>query len=371
MTRTRRKLTVLATTCAAVLLAAPSATASRSMDGGPYELTAPAFDIDAAPDGGILVADGDSLTAIRNGSVETIRPVPLTAQPPGSPASSVNGVAAIGAKNAWVATGGADEAIDAGVWRVNAGQLQLVGDISTFERTNDPDAVWKHADCEEDPAGGFSAGPQSNPYHLAATTDGVLAADAAGNAVYAVDDSGLQVVAVLTPPVDDDGYLFLKNDEPTGMHQCFVQPVPTSVAIDAHGNYYVGELTGVTPTGLPIGLSRVWKLAPGTRDAVCSELVPDPACEVLIEGLTSVIDLEIGPDGRLYVVEFDANSWLAPFIPGLAAGGTITACEVDTGVCDVVHDDLDFPSAITFDKWGDLWLLENNFIAPSVRRLDS
>ena len=368
--RTGRKMAMLATASAAVLLAAPSATASRSMDSGPYELAGPSFDIDAAPDGSILVAGGNSLATIRNGSVEVINSIELTELPPGAPASGVNGVAAIGAQNAWVATGGADEAIDAGIWRVDRGQPKLVGDISAFERTNDPDAVWKHPDCEEDPAGGFSAGPQSNPYHLAATAGGVLAADAAGNTVYALDDSGLEVIAVLTPPLDAGGYMALKHDAVTGGAVCFVQPVPTSVAIDTDGNHYVGELTGVTAAGLPIGLSRVWKLAPGTRDALCSELVPDPRCHVLIDGLTSVIDIEIGPDGKLYVVEFDANSWLAPFIRGLAVGGSIKACDVITGVCDVAYDNLEFPSAITFDKWGDLWLLENNFSSPTVRRLE-
>jgi hypothetical protein len=359
----------MATASAAVLLAAPSVTASRSMADGPYELAAPAFDISAAPDGSILVANGESLTTIRRGEVETINSIPLAT----SPVSGANGVAAIGAKSAYVATGGADEAIDAGIWRVNSGQVKLVGDISAFERANDPDTVWKHPECEEDSAGGFSAGPQSNPYHLTIADEGVLAADAAGNTVYAVGDSGLELAAVLTPPVVDGKYMFLKNDEIDGTLECFVQPVPTSVAVGADGSYYVGELTGALAIadGLPIGLSRVWKLAPGSRDVVCSELDPDPdpACQVLIDGLTSVIDIEIGPDGKLYVVEYDANSWLASFIPGLAAGGSVKACDTDTGACTVVHDDLEFPSAITFDKWGDLWLLEKNFFAPTVRRL--
>ncbi|NJY62780.1 hypothetical protein HC174_08420 [Salinimicrobium sp. CDJ15-81-2] len=50
----------------------------------------------------------------------------------------------------------------------------------------------------------------------------------------------------------------------------------------------------------------------------CSE--DSGPCEVIIDGLTSVIDLAIGPDGGLYVVEFDEMSWIASFVPGLAAG---------------------------------------------------
>jgi hypothetical protein len=317
------------------------------------------------------VANGASLTAIRNGELATVNSLPLTPIPAGSPASGANGVAALGAQHAYVTTGGADAAIDAGVWRVNRGHAQLVGDISAFEIANDPDAaVWKHPDCEEDPAGGFSAGPQSNPYHVAATADGALVADAAGNTLYAASqDAGLEVVAVFTPPVDGDEYLFLKQDAVTGAQACYVQPVPTSVAVGPDGSYYVGELTGATAAGLPTGISRVWKIAPGTRDAVCSELAPDPACELLIDGLTSVIDVEFGPDGRLHVVEYDANSWLAAFIPGAALGGSIKACDVSDGSCELVAGGLVFPGAVTFDKWGDLWLLENNLFAPTVRRL--
>jgi hypothetical protein len=64
----------------------------------------------------------------------------------------------------------------------------------------------------------------------------------------------------------------------------------------------------------PIGLSRVWKIPADANNVVCSE--DSGPCEVLIDGLTSVIDVAIGPDGLLYVVEFDENSWFASFIPG-------------------------------------------------------
>lgn len=40
------------------------------------------------------------------------------------------------------------------------------------------------------------------------------------------------------------------------------------------------------------------------------------------------------------------------------------------GKCEVVADGLEFPSAITFDKQGNLWLLENNTSNPTVRILN-
>lgn len=54
------------------------------------------------------------------------------------------------------------------------------------------------------------------------------------------------------------------------------------------------------------------------------------------------------------------------------AGGTILACDVaaapiDRSDCDDVAENLDFPRAITFDKWGDLWLLENDFFGGVAR----
>lgn len=142
---------------------------------------------------------------------------------------------------------------------------------------------------------------------------------------------------------------------------------------------FVGELTGVT--GLtadgPLyesGLSRVWKIDADAQHAVCSEGQGDP-CEVAIEGLTSVIDVAFGPDGRLYVAEFDTDGWLAGSA-GESAGGAVLACDVsddlpiDRDACDeVVEPTGVLVDAITFDKWGGLWVLENGLFAPEVRRI--
>jgi hypothetical protein len=143
---------------------------------------------------------------------------------------------------------------------------------------------------------------------------------------------------------------------------CYVQPVPTSVAIGPGGDYYVGELTGATEDGtLPIGLSRVWRIDSGARNVVCSETDALNGCELLIDGLTSVIDVAFGPDGDLYVVEYDETSWIATFAPAIASGGTIGKYDPATGdLIEVVASGLEFPSAITFDEHGNLWVLENN-----------
>mgnify|MGYP002622734778 CR=1 FL=1 len=54
---------------------------------------------------------------------------------------------------------------------------------------------------------------------------------------------------------------------------------------------------------------------------------------------------------------------------GMPTTGAIHACDVGTGTCSVRADGLFMPAAITFDKWGGLWVLENHLAEPSVHRL--
>ncbi|MDZ7692257.1 MAG: ScyD/ScyE family protein [Balneolaceae bacterium] len=329
---------------------------------GPYTDFSPVtYDIDAAPDGSILVTENNMVKEIRDGEVSNLIEIPTI---PGSP---VNGVETVGRQSYFITSGGLDLAAGAGVWHVTGQNAQLIGDIEAFETQNDPDAFegpqWKDPACEEDPNQGFSAGPQSNPYHLKSISGSkVLVADAAGNSLLSVEKNGnIDWVAVFTPPVDENGDRRILFSLPGGT-DCYVQPVPTSVDIGPDGAVYVGELTGAP--AVP-GWSRIWRIASGASNVTC----PSADCSLAFDGLTSVIELEFGPDGLLYVVEYDANGWLAA-TTGNAAGGTIKTCDIDTGDCKTLFTDLPFPTAITFDKWKDLYLLESNISAPSVRKLD-
>lgn len=364
-----KRTTIVTAFATMLLLLASAATARPPSDDGTFALDAPTFDIDATRDGGIAFTQASAVGKIntRNGRIRIINELPLEMT---SPATTVNGVEAVGARNFFVTTGGADQAIQTGLWHVNRGKARLLGDIETFETTHDPDAFegiqWKNQACEEDPVGGFTAGPQSNPYHLVRSGGKFIVADAAGNSLLSVRRNGsIDWLAVFTPPTDQDGdflVLFPLNDEV----DCYVQPVPTSVAIAPNGDYFVGELTGAAADGLPIGLSRVWRIDRGANNVTC----PSSQCEVVLDGLTSVIDVEFGPDGKLYVVEYEANSWLAQFVGAPNLGGSVKACDVNTGDCTTVADGLEFPGAITFDKWGTLWLLEDGTGTPTVRSLD-
>lgn len=351
----------------------------KNISFGPYEFSAPVYDISSTPDGSILVGvnDGDSrrVEIIKNGKVKTMAEVDAT--------SDINGIAAIGAGNAFVTTMGTDLAVEGELYRVSNGNARMVADLAAFERENDPDAFagvqWKNQLCEA--IDGFSAGPQNNPFKVVALSGSTaLVADAAGNTVLSATTTGdIDWKAILTPPVDTNGDFMVRwetqNDDEEVI-PCYVQPVPTSIAVGPDGYIYVGELTGTLSAEdgiFPIGLSRVWKIPADANNVTCSE--DSGPCELLIDGLTSVIDLAIGPDGLLYVVEFDESSWFASFIPGLASGGTISAYDLEGNLVEVVASNLSFPSAITFDKKGNLWLLENNSIAlpdknPTVRMLN-
>lgn len=343
---------------------------------GPFEFETPVYDISSTPDGSILLGlngESKSIKIIKNGKLSTMTEIDA--------ATEIHGIAALGAGNAFVTTAGADLAEHGELYRVSQGNARMVADLAAYERENDPDAYagiqWKDQACEA--IDGFSAGPQNNPYNVVALSGGeALVADAAGNTVLSATTTGeIDWKAIFTPPTDENGNWIVRwntEDESGETIPCYVQPVPTSVTVDSEGYIYVGELTGaVAGEGLPVGISRVWKLPPGENNLMCSETSDD--CQVLIDGLTSVIDLAIGPDGLLYVVEFDENSWIASFVPGLAAGGTISAYNLNGELERIVASGLSFPSAISFDKKGNLWLLENNNIAlegknPNISMLD-
>lgn len=357
------------------------ASAKNTMDAGPYEFEGVIYDISATPDGSIMLGLNKvispateenpavverSIQLIKKGKVSTLIEVETE--------TDIQGVQSIGAGNAFFTTAGSDLAEDGELYRASQGRVRMVADLGKFEQENDPDAFagpqWKNQQCEEefDDQGRlvFNAGPQNNPFKVTAF-DGetALVADAAGNTILSATTEGeIDLKILLTPPVENGGYV--KLFETDGI-DCFVQPVPTSVAIGPDGYIYVGELTGAAPGGLPVQLSRVWKLPADATNVVCSEIEGSNNCHLLIDRLTSVIDLEVGPDGLLYVVEYDENSWIAPFIDA-RAGGTVSAYTLDGELVKAARN-LELPSAITFDKKGNAWLLENNIFGPRIRIL--
>lgn len=385
----RRPLALATVLAMTLVTAVPAAGSNQS-----YEFPGPnAYDIEAAPDGSILVAQGTAVHEIRKGHTASVSEIDVT--------GPVNGLAALG-RGVFYATAitveGGDLAAGHELWRISRGGARMVADIGAFEQTHDPDAFagpqWKDRRCEE--VDGFSAGPQSNPFHLEAVSGGAaLIADAAGNTLLSATTGGsVDWAALFTPPVDQNGGWLIRFHRETvdGLVPCYVQPVPTSVAIGNDGDYYVGTLTGSTAhPGFDLhdpvddipgvdarGLSAVWRIDAGAGHVVCSEAAPAVGCEKAISGLTSVIDVAFGPDGDLYVLEYDANGWWSAFFSAGPAGSRILRCDpaVDDhrDDCDVVAGELEFllfVGAITFDKEGNLWILEGNVLpVPTVRHID-
>ncbi|MTE26068.1 ScyD/ScyE family protein [Winogradskyella ouciana] len=347
------------------------AVAAKHASPGPYTFNGAVYDISAAPDGSIMVgvngAEGRTLEVIKNGQVSTMATV--------NTSTDIQGVASIGSGNAFVTSAGSDLALDGALYKVSNGTYRMVADLAAFERNNDPDAFfgiqWKDQLCEA--IDGFSAGPQNNPYKVASSGNTAYIADAAGNTVLSSSNKGdIDWLAILTPPIDDNGEFLIRwNAGEEGEIDCYAQPVPTSVAIDTDDNIYIGELTGALGPQdgvFPIGKSRIWKIKSGENNVVLDQRTSSQDYELLIDGLTSVIDIEIGPDGMLYVVELDENSWMSLLgIPGLTPiGGTISRYHLD-GTFDAAITGLSLPGAITFDKNGQAWVLEN---LSSVRMLD-
>jgi hypothetical protein len=318
--------------------------------GASFEFASPVFGLGTAPDGSLLAAAIlDGVREIRKGTADLVAPL-----------AGVTDVAAIGRGNLLAIT---SEPVDPRfaenaqkLFRISQGNIREIADLYAFEIAVNPDQIWNPLP------------PESNPFGLALLAGGTaLVADAAGNSILVVDEEGsVDWVAVLTPrPASTDYLKELAGCQPgDAFFPCILppvmnaQPVPTSVAVGPDGAYHVGELTGFPRTP---GLARVWRIEPGSRHVLC----PSPACTLVADGLTSIMDLAFGRDGTLYVVEYDAAGWFAvDFVSGgfplrPVDGGRVKACNVGTGSCTIVAQGLALPTAVTPGKDGTVWVAEN------------
>ncbi len=105
------------------------------------------------------------------------------------------------------------------------------------------------------------------------------------------------------------------------------------------GAWYVGELKGFPA---PRRSSRVWRIEPGTRHAECGS---SPDCSIVVRGLTSIVDLNFGPDGALHAVELDEDTWLAVEL-GQSTMGTVNACDVGNRATARSSTHLPLPTAV-------------------------
>jgi hypothetical protein len=145
------------------------------------------------------------------------------------------------------------------VFDVSGGKLSAVARVDRIEWKRNLDNV--------------KGDRNSNPYAILALADRQIVADAGANAVLEVRGSNVELLAVIP-----------KNRKGS-------QPVPTSLTVDpASGDILVGELA----FGGGKGRARVWRIpaAGGTPTVEAS-------------GFTAITGVALGPDGSLFVTEFD------------------------------------------------------------------
>lgn len=206
----------------------------------------------------------------------------------------------------WILTAGGDPGTGAATlykWKPGFTAPKVVADIAAFQKT-DPDPF----NLADDPG-------ESDPYGVVALGRGALVSDAAGNDLLKVNRHGrVHRVAALKPRTVAVPPGLPATDPESG------QPIPpagtmipseavaTSVTVGSDGFWYVGELRGFPATP---GTSEVWRIKPGTRNAVCDPVHPNRGpCKRYLDGMTSIEDLAPAPHGRLFVLELSKMSWL-------------------------------------------------------------
>jgi hypothetical protein len=294
-----------------------------------FDFATPVFHVNTAPGSSLLAADaGAGVVELRKRTSSLVAAIPGTTD-----------VAAIGRSSGFAITGGGPETPPgtALLYRYSRGTTRLVADLREFEATVNPDG----SDIID-----------TNPYSVAALNGGrALVADAGGNVLLTVSPRGnVDWVALFPTEVvstaNAQALVGCPDAPPDFAFICDIpampaQPVPTSIAIGPDGAWYVGELKGFPA---PTGASRVWRIEPGTRHADCAT---SPACTVVADGFTSIVDLNFGPDGTLYVTELDEASWLALEAGIPSPGGTVNACDSATWSCSVAASGLPIVTSAT------------------------
>jgi hypothetical protein len=188
------------------------------------------------------------------------------------------------------------------------GQPHIVADLAAYEETANPDGG--HVD--------------SNPFGLLIQPFAAYVADAGGNSIVRLGlFSGPSTFAVL-PRVP--------GPTPVG-----IDPVPTSIVKGPDNAFYIGQLTGVPFTA---GAASVYRMVPGGTPAAFAT------------GFKTIIDLDFGPDGSLYVLEHAGG----PVFFG--APGRIVRVAPD-GTRTFPVENLTRPTSVLVDCKGTLYVTNN------------
>jgi hypothetical protein len=268
------------------------------------------------------------------------------------------------------------------------GSTEPFADIAAFETANNPEPTLV----------------DSNPYSVATIDGGFVVADAGGNDLLKVDESGAvsliatfppfeamfpaEMLAAMGPPPEGEGGPPAEPAESTApaepaesaapaepaesaapaegeapaeegtpaegeMVPLPVEWVPTSVVVGPDGAYYVGQLTGGP---FPIGGASVLRVDPETGES-----------SVYASGFTNIIDIAFGPDGTLYVAEIVHEGLMGVFTAGAAPVGALLSVPPGGGEPEVLISDESFmaPGGLAVDGEGNVYASLNT-LAPGA-----
>ena len=220
------------------------------------------------------------------------------------------------------------------------GRTTDVASTEAYEQANNPDGATDYGFFEVDDEECLAQVPEfipppytgiveSHPYAVAIADDGWYVADAAGNSVLHVGRNGhMRTVAVL--PAVPNTIPNADVADQVGLPECLIgetyygESVPTDVEIGPDGYLYVTSLPGGPE--IP-GSGSVWRIDPHSGDMA-----------QVAGGLTSAVDLAIADDGTIYVAELFAG-----LISEIVGGAPVPVVE------------LPFPAAIDIGPDGYLY----------------
>jgi hypothetical protein len=140
------------------------------------------------------------------------------------------------------------------------------------------------------------------------------------------------------------------------------EAVPTTVTIGPDGFAYVGELKGFP---FHTGTSRIWRVNPWTRNALCSVDGSTKGCRTYAHGFTAIEDIAFDRhSGALYVYEL-AKEGVFAYEAGLQPGGTFPSAvllRVRHGArTELVAGELSQPGGVAVNRHGQVFVTDQVF----------
>ena len=367
----RRVITASAAGAAGLLLAAlpASAQAAASDDSGHStgrlavlldHLSSPKG-VTVAPTGDPVVAQGAFTPAAGPVLLYLLHGRDRGSTVPLSDARRFGDVAAAPDGSGWALGAGSVEEGGVGdTWlyrRDRHGKITKVVDIAAYQKT-DPDP-YDHDDPPNP--------TESNPYGLAALKNGdALVTDAANNDLLRVTPKGkVTTVArfglenVSTDQVPPGA---LPPGTPPLPPTLPAEAVPTTVTIGPDGYAYVGELKGFP---FHTGTSRIWRVNPWTKNALCSVSGSTKGCRTYAKDYTAIEDIAFDRrSGALYVYEL-AKAGVFAYEAGLQPGGTFPSAvllKVRHGKrSELVPGQLSQPGGVAVNRHGQVFVTDQVF----------